>query len=217
MDEVHNTVTLSDGEGDSRKGIVSDAFTVFQKAMPPIARAHMESTIPQALLDEFRFCRNSGGIWKGAVHHTSLFNYWKKFFDVNSENLLLKVAKALPPLPNPITPLLRKEVRINAITSKESVSDPYLIGYKHINIKITTLTQLKRHLFAIQLSLLRGRKAKKVAKNSVEIDSSEETVDFENDVNTSFEPQQEQLAGEVDQSTEKEVKQASVKGIETYK
>ena len=43
------------------------------------------------------------------------------------------------------------------------------------------------------------------------------TVDFENDVNTSFESQQEQLAGQVDQSTEKEVKQASVKGIETYK
>jgi len=67
------------------------------------------------------------------------------------------------------------------------------------------------------LSLLRGRKAKKDAKNSVEINSSEETVDFENDVKASLEPQQEQLVGQVDQSTEKVVKQASVEGIETYK
>ena len=67
------------------------------------------------------------------------------------------------------------------------------------------------------MSLLRGRKAKKDAKNSVEINSSEETVDFENDVKASLEPQQEQLVGQVDQSTEKVVKQASVEGIETYK
>ena len=42
-------------------------------------------------------------------------------------------------------------------------------------------------------------------------------MDLENDANTPFEPQQEQLAGLVDQSAEKEVKQASVEGIETYK
>ncbi len=67
------------------------------------------------------------------------------------------------------------------------------------------------------MSLLRERKAKKDAKNSVEVDSSEETVDFENDPNASFEPQQEQLTGQVDQSTEKEVKQSSVEGTETCK
>jgi hypothetical protein len=34
--------------------MVNDAFRVFNnKAMPPIGRAHMESTIPHALLDEF--------------------------------------------------------------------------------------------------------------------------------------------------------------------
>ncbi len=137
-------------EGSSRKVELDDAFRAFQEAMPPIARAHMESTIPQALLDEFRICRNSGGIWKGAVQHTSLFNYWGKFFDGNSENLLLKVAKALPPLPNPITPLLRKEVRIHAITSKESVSCIYFIGYNPLlNIEITTLHHLKRNLFRL--------------------------------------------------------------------
>jgi hypothetical protein len=135
MYDVQKTVSSTDGEGEARQGILDDAFRVFREAMPPIARAHMESTIPQALLDEFRICRSSGGIWKGAVHHTSLFNYWKKFFDGASENLLVKVSKALPPLPNPITPLLRKEVRINAITSKESVSYLYLIAYSHITPK----------------------------------------------------------------------------------
>jgi len=125
MDEVHNTVTLSDGEGDSRKGIVSDAFTVFQKAMPPIARAHMESTIPQALLDEFRFCRND----------ICLLYSWV-FFE--------------------------------------------------------------------------GEKQKMLPKTLLKLILESKTVDFENDVNTSFESQQEQLAGQVDQATEKEVKQASV-------
>ncbi len=133
-----------------------------------------------------------------------------------SENLLLKVSKDLPPLPNPITPLLRKEVRINAITSKESVSYLYLIAFNHININIKTLYHVK-HLFSWQLSLLRERKEKKDAKNSIEIGSSEEPVDFENDPNTSFGPQQEQLTGQVDQSTEKEAKQASIEGIETCK
>lgn len=42
-------------------------------------------------------------------------------------------------------------------------------------------------------------------------------MDFENDANTAFEPQQEKIAGQVDQSTEKEVQHASVRGTETYK
>jgi hypothetical protein len=34
----------------------------------------MESTIPQTFLEEFRICRNSGGIWIKAVHHTLPFS-----------------------------------------------------------------------------------------------------------------------------------------------
>lgn len=67
------------------------------------------------------------------------------------------------------------------------------------------------------MSLLRERKAKRDAKNSVEVDSSEETVDFENDPNISFEPQQGTLTEQENKSTEKEVKQASVEGIATCK
>jgi len=114
---------------------------------------------------------------RSSLLHFSI-QLWKKFFDGNSENLLLQIAKALPPLPNPIAPLLRKEVRINAITSKESVSCVYLIASNQIEIDIRTLHHIK-HLFCSQSSLLRERKAKKDAMNSVEIDSSEETVDFE--------------------------------------
>ncbi|EFX77781.1 hypothetical protein DAPPUDRAFT_105702 [Daphnia pulex] len=59
----------------------------------------LETTIPRALLGEFKV----GTCW---------------FFDGNLENLLLKVVKALSPLPNPIIPPLKKGVRINAITLK---------------------------------------------------------------------------------------------------
>jgi hypothetical protein len=74
MDDVHNTLNSTDGEGELRKEIVDDAFRVFQKAMPFIAKALMESTIPQTFLEEFRICRNSGGIWIKAVHHTLPFS-----------------------------------------------------------------------------------------------------------------------------------------------
>ncbi len=48
MDDVHNTVNSTDGEGESRKSNIDEAFRVFQKSMlTSIARAHMESTIPQ--------------------------------------------------------------------------------------------------------------------------------------------------------------------------
>ncbi len=58
MDDVHNTLNSTDGERESRKGILDEAFRVFLKSMPPIARAHMESTIPQALLPKsFGFVR----------------------------------------------------------------------------------------------------------------------------------------------------------------
>lgn len=41
MDDVHNTVNSIEGEGESRKGIVIDAFKAFQKAMHPIDRAQI--------------------------------------------------------------------------------------------------------------------------------------------------------------------------------
>jgi len=52
----------------------------FQEIMPAIARAHVESTLPLSLLQEFESAEKNGGIWKGEVIHTSLFKYWKGSF-----------------------------------------------------------------------------------------------------------------------------------------
>jgi len=97
------------------------AFQAFQEIMPAIARAHVESTLPFSLLQEFESAEKDGGIWKGEVIHTSLFKYWKGLF-VGKKDRLSKVAQTISSLPNPIIPLLRTENRINSITSKECVS-----------------------------------------------------------------------------------------------
>ena len=100
------------------------AFQAFQEIMPAIARAHVESTLPLSLLQEFKSAEKNGGIWKGDVIHTSLFQYWKgsTVGEKDKAKRLSKVAQNIPTLPNPITPLLRTENRMNSITSKECVS-----------------------------------------------------------------------------------------------
>jgi|688.fasta_scaffold70161_5 hypothetical protein len=97
------------------------AFRAFQDIMPAIARAHVESTIPLSLLQEFRSAERCGGIWKGEVIHTSLFKYWKGSH-VEKQDRSSKVAQTIPALPNPITPLLRKGFQMNSLTSKDCVS-----------------------------------------------------------------------------------------------
>jgi hypothetical protein len=89
--------------------------------MPAIAKAHVESTIPLSLLQEFKSAERDRGIWKGEVIHTSLFKYWKGSL-VEKQDRCSEVAQTIPGLPNPITPLLRKGNRMNLITSKECVS-----------------------------------------------------------------------------------------------
>jgi hypothetical protein len=94
------------------------AFWALQDIMPAIARTHVESTILFSLLQQFKSTERVGGIWKGEVIHASLFKYWKGSL-VENQDRSSKVAQTIPALPNHITLLLRKEILINPLTSKE--------------------------------------------------------------------------------------------------
>ena len=113
----HSSIGSENGNLQSSKA----AFQIFKDIMPAIARAHVETTIPSSLLQEFKSAESKGGVWKGEVTHTPLFEYWRGSFAKKSDRSS-QVAQTIPPLPNPITPLLRTGTRIHSITSKECVS-----------------------------------------------------------------------------------------------
>lgn len=90
--------------------------------LPSVAQFHFETSIGDALLSEFRKTMEEGGKWNGDVKHTSLYSYWVTFHSEYQEESLDQLAEALPPLPNPVAPMIRSTKRIDAITSQESVS-----------------------------------------------------------------------------------------------
>jgi hypothetical protein len=82
---------------------------------------------------------------EGRGKHTSLFDYWRESFAKKSDRSS-EVAKTIPPLPDPITPILRTGTRIHSITSKECVSFFKFFGHFlfYINICFPKLEMLQK-------------------------------------------------------------------------
>ena len=91
----HSSIGSKNGNLQSSKA----AFQIFKDIMPAIARAHVETTIPSSLLQEFKSAESKGGVWKGEVTHTPLFEYWRGSFAKKSDRSS-QVAQTIPPLPN---------------------------------------------------------------------------------------------------------------------
>ena len=83
---------------------------------------HLQASISLEDLNLFNTAKQSGGVWKGDLEKTALFDYWMSFFNTNiksrnSEDLAVQ----LPPFPNTVAPKKRDTIHIHAITSEESV------------------------------------------------------------------------------------------------
>lgn len=90
--------------------------------LPFVAQFHVENSLNETLLSEFKKTKKEGGKWNGDLKHHSLFEYWKKCYPEDQVDSLIQLAGAIPPLPNPVATSLRSSKRIDAITSEQSVS-----------------------------------------------------------------------------------------------